>query len=83
MAALPLAPMTRATLQLAGANLLLGTLRVFVVESGQDTVTVVFWRCVFGALAEHLDLPHIRALASDAVAFRNHYSVTSPCGPSP
>lgn len=38
--------------------------------------------CVFGTLAKHLDLPNIRALASDAVSFRGHYSVTSPCGPS-
>ncbi len=38
--------------------------------------------CVFGALAVHLDLPNMRALADDAVSFSNHYSVTSPCGPS-
>ena len=38
--------------------------------------------CVFGALAAHLDLPNMRALAADAVTFSNHYSVTSPCGPS-
>ena len=38
--------------------------------------------CVFGALAEHVDLPHIRALAADGVSFRNHFSVTTPCGPS-
>lgn len=38
--------------------------------------------CVFGDMAEHLDLPNIRGLAKDAVSFRNHYSVTAPCGPS-
>jgi len=38
--------------------------------------------CVFGALADHVDLPHMRALAADGVSFRNHFSVTSPCGPS-
>jgi len=38
-------------LQLATGNLLLGSLGVFVAESGQDVATVVFWRCVFGALA--------------------------------
>ncbi|SHH57016.1 sulfatase-like hydrolase/transferase [Marivita hallyeonensis] len=38
--------------------------------------------CVFGALAPHVDLPNMRGLAKDAVRFRNHYSVTSPCGPS-
>lgn len=38
--------------------------------------------CVSGALADHLDLPNIRALADDAVSFHAHYSVTAPCGPS-
>lgn len=38
--------------------------------------------CVFGPLAAHLDLPNMRALAQDGVSFRNHYSVTAPCGPS-
>ncbi len=38
--------------------------------------------CVFGALAEHVNLPNIRALAADGVAFRNHFSVTAPCGPA-
>ena len=38
--------------------------------------------CVFGALAEHLDLPNIRGLADEGVSFHNHYSVVAPCGPS-
>ncbi|MCE8514455.1 sulfatase-like hydrolase/transferase [Ruegeria pomeroyi] len=38
--------------------------------------------CLWGALAGHVDLPHLRALAEDAVSFRRHYSVTNPCGPS-
>jgi arylsulfatase A-like enzyme len=38
--------------------------------------------CVFGALAEHLALPNLRALAKDAVYFENHHSVVNPCGPS-
>ena len=38
--------------------------------------------CVHGALAAHVDLPNLRALAADAVRFDNHFSVTSPCGPS-
>lgn len=41
----------RALAGLAAGNLLLGTLGVFVVESGQDPVTVVFYRCLFGAAA--------------------------------
>ena len=38
--------------------------------------------CIFGDLAQHLDLPNIRALSADAVSFRHHYSVVTPCGPS-
>ena len=38
--------------------------------------------CVFGALAEHIELPHLRALMADAVTFQNHFSVVNPCGPS-
>ncbi len=38
--------------------------------------------CVFGALAAHVDMPNIRALADEGVSFRNHYSVIAPCGPS-
>lgn len=38
--------------------------------------------CVFGDLAEHMDLPNLRALMADAVTFEKHYSVTNPCGPS-
>lgn len=38
--------------------------------------------CLFGALADEVDLPHMAALARDAVSFRQHYSVTAPCGPS-
>ena len=35
-----------------------------------------------GALAEHVDLPHLRALMAEAVTFQRHYSVCNPCGPS-
>ncbi|MGB3242921.1 MAG: sulfatase-like hydrolase/transferase [Sulfitobacter sp.] len=38
--------------------------------------------CVFGELAEHLDLPNLRALMADAVTFQRHYSVVNPCGPA-
>ena len=38
--------------------------------------------CVHGALSDFVDLPNIRALAKDGVLFDQHYSVTSPCGPS-
>ncbi|MCV2867700.1 sulfatase-like hydrolase/transferase [Defluviimonas sp. WL0002] len=38
--------------------------------------------CLWGALADHAVLPNIRALAADAMAFRNHHSVANPCGPA-
>lgn len=38
--------------------------------------------CISGALAGHVAMPHLRALAADAVSFANHFSVTNPCGPS-
>ena len=38
--------------------------------------------CVFGALADHMDLPNLRALMADAVTFERHFSVVNPCGPS-
>lgn len=67
--------MSSPALRLAAGNLLLGTLGVFVVESGQDTATVVLWRCVFGALAlalyvrmAGLSLPGRRGLAVAAAS---------------
>ncbi|MCA0928180.1 alkaline phosphatase family protein [Ruegeria profundi] len=38
--------------------------------------------CLHGALADHVDLPNLRALRGEAVSFDRHYSVTNPCGPS-
>ena len=38
--------------------------------------------CLFGVLADHVDLPNLRALMADATSFRRHYSVANPCGPS-
>lgn len=38
--------------------------------------------CLNGALAEHVNLPNLRALMQDAVTFDRHYSATNPCGPS-
>ena len=35
-----------------------------------------------GALAEHVQMPHLRALMDEAVTFKRHYSVCNPCGPS-
>lgn len=38
--------------------------------------------CVFGELAEHLEMPNLRALMADAVTFERHFTVVNPCGPS-
>lgn len=38
--------------------------------------------CIFGALANKIQLPNINKLIADSVAFKSHYSVTNPCGPS-
>lgn len=38
------------TLALGIAMAIIGTVGAFVVETGLDPVTVVFWRCVFGSL---------------------------------
>ncbi|MCK0103035.1 sulfatase-like hydrolase/transferase [Pseudohalocynthiibacter sp. F2068] len=37
---------------------------------------------LFGELANHVDLPNLRALMGEAVTFKRNYSVTNPCGPS-
>lgn len=38
--------------------------------------------CVHGALADHVQLPNLRALMAESTVFKNNYSVTNPCGPS-
>ncbi|MFJ3586215.1 DMT family transporter [Streptomyces sp. NPDC090127] len=42
---------TRGTLELTLAMVLSGTLGIFVVESGASALNVVFFRCLFGAIA--------------------------------
>ena len=51
MTSLPGRHDSRAALfQLLFAELLIGSVGVFVHESGQDAVTAVFYRCLFGGL---------------------------------
>ena len=38
--------------------------------------------CLFGGLAEYVELPNLRNLMGDSVTFTRHFSVTNPCGPS-
>jgi drug/metabolite transporter (DMT)-like permease len=42
---------SRGSLEMAGAMLIAGTIGWFVLMSGQPVLDVVFWRCVFGAIA--------------------------------
>lgn len=54
--------------QLLVGEVLIGSVGVFVHESGQDAVTAVFYRCLFGALfliAWGLARGHLRGLWSD------------------
>ncbi|QNH15652.1 EamA/RhaT family transporter [Xanthomonas sp. SS] len=48
--AVPAGATRRALWQLLLAEVLIGSVGVFVHESGQDPVTAVFYRCLFGAL---------------------------------
>ena len=40
------------------------------------------WRVPLGAGHGVLKTPHLDALAADGVLFKQHFSVTSPCGPA-
>ena len=60
-------------LQLLVAELLIGSVGVFVHESGQDPITSVFFRCVFGSvflLAWGGARDHLRGLLQDRVLLR-------------
>ncbi|UPY95856.1 DMT family transporter [Pectobacterium sp. 21LCBS03] len=45
-----MAPQTRGTIEMAIAMIISGTVGWFVLTAGQPAMTVVFWRCAFGAL---------------------------------
>lgn len=38
--------------------------------------------CLSGSLANAVALPHLQSLMRDATLFNQHYTVTTPCGPS-
>lgn len=38
--------------------------------------------CLFGAMADHVELPNLRAFMRQAVSFERNYTVVNPCGPS-
>ncbi|MGY2960360.1 hypothetical protein ACVWZP_001309 [Pseudomonas sp. TE36184] len=42
---------SRGTLEMISAMVISGTVGWFVIMSGQSPEAVVFWRCLFGALA--------------------------------
>jgi drug/metabolite transporter (DMT)-like permease len=62
-----------ALLQLLFGEVLIGSVGVFVHESGQDPVTAVFYRCLFGALfliAWGMARGHLRGLWQDRALLR-------------
>jgi drug/metabolite transporter (DMT)-like permease len=62
-----------ALIQLLVAEILIGSVGVFVHESGQDPVTAVFFRCVFGGLfllAWSLGRGHLRGLWAERALIR-------------
>lgn len=62
-----------ALLQLLFAELLIGSVGVFVHESGQDAITAVFYRCLFGGLfllGWGLARGHLRGLLQDRALLR-------------
>ncbi len=38
--------------------------------------------CLLGAMAQHVDLPNLRAFMQQSVTFERNYTVANPCGPS-
>ena len=38
--------------------------------------------CLFGAMADHVELPNLRAFMQQSVTFERNYTVVNPCGPS-
>ena len=38
--------------------------------------------CLNGAVAASIEMPNLRKLMSESVTFNQHYTVTTPCGPS-
>lgn len=38
--------------------------------------------CLIGGLADHVDLPNMRAFVTEGVTFERNFSVANPCGPS-
>ena len=61
---------TRGTLQMTTAMILSGTIGWFVVTSGRPVIDVVFWRCVFGAVALAVVCAAMGFLRRDAITRR-------------
>ena len=38
--------------------------------------------CLFGVMADHVELPNLRAFMQQSVTFERNYTVVNPCGPS-
>lgn len=61
---------TRGTAEMTAAMLISGTIGWFVVSSGQPVLDVVFWRCVFGALALLAACAALGVLRRDVITLR-------------
>ncbi|MEX0971404.1 MAG: alkaline phosphatase family protein [Paracoccaceae bacterium] len=57
-----------------------------MAKSQKNVLFIVFDQlradCVFGALANAVPLPNLRALAQEACVFSSYFSVVNPCGPA-
>ena len=69
-----LKPRTQGIIGITSAQAILGTLGVCVIESGVDSISVVFYRCAIGAILLALycywreDLWNIRKLPTKTIA---------------
>lgn len=57
-------------------------LLVVIDQFRADCLAQVMPRAVSSSLSRFVDLPNLRALMGDGMVFNQHYTVTTPCGPS-
>lgn len=64
---------TRGTLEMTAAMLISGTVGWFVLAADQPAAAVVFWRCLFGALALLLACAGLGLLRRGRISRRRHW----------
>lgn len=67
---MPTSSNQHATIRMTLAMILSGSIGVLVIESGQDAFTVVFWRCLLGAMAIAVYLVLTRRVAMSTLTPR-------------